>query len=58
MSQKDVLLYEKTGKIGRVIINRPKARNAFNQELVENLGEFIVGGSGSGHERDCNQRRG
>ena len=41
MSQTDVLLYEKTGKIGRVIINRPKARNAFNQELVENLGEFI-----------------
>ena len=31
MSQTDVLLYEKTGKIGRVIINRPKDRNAFNE---------------------------
>ena len=59
MSQTDVLLYEKTGKIGRVIINRPKARNAFNQELVENLGEFIkLADQVSGHERDCNQRRG
>lgn len=41
MNETDVLLYEKTGKIGRIIINRPKARNAFNQELVENLGSFI-----------------
>lgn len=41
MSVTDVLLYEKTGKIGKIIINRPEARNAFNQELVENLGGFI-----------------
>lgn len=41
MSSTAVLLYEKKGKVGNIIINRPKARNAFNQELVENLGGFI-----------------
>lgn len=41
MSGKDVLLYEKSGKVGTIVINRPEARNAFNQELVEKLGDFI-----------------
>ncbi|MCB6610609.1 enoyl-CoA hydratase-related protein [[Clostridium] symbiosum] len=41
MEQNSVLLYERKEKIGFLIINRPKARNAFNQELVEKLGRFI-----------------
>lgn len=41
MNKTDVLLYEKAGKVGRIVINRPSARNAFNQELVEKLGGFI-----------------
>lgn len=41
MDRTDVLLYDKIGKTGHVIINRPQARNAFNQELVKNLGACI-----------------
>ena len=37
----DVLLYERVGKIGKVILNRPKVRNALNRELVEGLGPAI-----------------
>ena len=33
----EVLLYEKVGKVGKVILNRPKVRNALNQALVENF---------------------
>ena len=41
MCEEDVLLYRKEGKVGRVIINRPKARNAFNSVLVKKLGPTI-----------------
>ena len=41
MSETDVLLYKKEGKVGRVIINRPQARNAFNSILVKKLGGVI-----------------
>ena len=41
VGNEDVILYKREGKIGRLIINRPKARNAFNAELVEKLGSFI-----------------
>ena len=37
----EVLLYEKVGKVGKVIINRPKVRNALNHELVTHFGEYI-----------------
>ncbi len=37
----EVLLYEKVGKVGKVILNRPKARNALNRELVEGFGDAI-----------------
>jgi len=37
----DVVLYEKVGKVGRIIINRPEARNAFNRELVKKLSQML-----------------
>ena len=37
----EVLLYEKVGKVGKVILNRPKVRNALNRELVEGFGDAI-----------------
>ena len=37
----EVLLYEKVGKVGKVILNRPKVRNALNNELVEGFGDAI-----------------
>lgn len=37
----DVILYERLGKVGRLILNRPEARNAFNEELVEKLGSYV-----------------
>ena len=37
----EVLLYEKVGKISKVILNRPKVRNALNSVLMENFGDFI-----------------
>lgn len=37
----DVLLYKKTGKIGQVILNRPKKLNALSVELCEKFGDFI-----------------
>lgn len=37
----DVLLYERVGKVGKVILNRPKVRNALNRELVEGFGDAI-----------------
>ena len=36
-----VLLYERVGKVGKVILNRPQVRNALNAELVENFGDAI-----------------
>jgi enoyl-CoA hydratase len=36
-----VIIYEKSNHIGRIIFNRPKARNAFNRELVEKLNETL-----------------
>lgn len=37
----EVLLYEKVGKVGKVILNRPKVRNALNHALSSNLGDFM-----------------
>lgn len=37
----EVLLYERVGKVGKVILNRPKVRNALNNELVTNFGDAI-----------------
>ena len=37
----EVLLYERVGKVGKVILNRPKVRNALNQALVEGFGDAI-----------------
>lgn len=37
----EVLLYERVGKVGKVILNRPKVRNALNRELVEGFGDAI-----------------
>lgn len=37
----EVLLYERVGKVGKVILNRPKVRNALNQKMVESLGDAI-----------------
>lgn len=37
----EVLLYERVGKVGKVILNRPKVRNALNHELVEGFGDAI-----------------
>ena len=37
----DVLLYERVGKVGKVILNRPKVRNAINNAMSENLGNMI-----------------
>ena len=31
----EVLVYERVGKVGKVMLNRPKVRNALNRELVE-----------------------
>ena len=36
-----VLLYERVGKVGKVILTRPQVRNALNAELVENFGDAI-----------------
>ena len=36
-----VIIYEKSNHIGRIIFNRPKARNAFNRELVQKLNEVL-----------------
>ncbi|WP_066926083.1 enoyl-CoA hydratase/isomerase family protein [Murdochiella massiliensis] len=40
MSEK-VLVYKREGKVGKVMLNRPKVRNALNNELVENFGDII-----------------
>ena len=37
----EVVLYERIGKIGKITLNRPEARNAFNRELVRKLGELL-----------------
>ena len=37
----EVLLYERVGKVGKVILNRPKVRNAINTAMSENLGNMI-----------------
>ena len=37
----EVLLYERVGKVGKVILNRPKVRNALNNELVTCFGDAI-----------------
>ncbi len=37
----EVLIYERIGKVGKVILNRPKVRNALNRELVEGIGPAI-----------------
>jgi len=36
-----VILFEKTGHIGKIILNRPEARNAFNRELIGKLEEAL-----------------
>lgn len=36
-----VIIYEKSDHIGRLIFNRPQARNAFNRELVHKLNEML-----------------
>jgi enoyl-CoA hydratase len=35
------LIYEVKDRIGRIILNRPEARNAITQEMVERLGESL-----------------
>ena len=37
----EVLVYERVGKVGKVMLNRPKVRNALNRELVEGFGNAI-----------------
>ena len=37
----EVLLYERVGKVGKVILNRPKVRNALNNAIVTGLGDAI-----------------
>ena len=37
----EVLVYERVGKVGKVMLNRPKVRNALNQALVEGFGDAI-----------------
>lgn len=37
----DVLLYERVGKVGKIILNRPKSRNAINHEMSVNLGNMV-----------------
>ena len=37
----NVLLYERIGKIGKVVLNRPKVLNALNRELTEKFGDAI-----------------
>jgi len=37
----DVLLYERVGKVGKVILNRPKVRNAINSAMSHSLGDMI-----------------
>lgn len=41
MAEENVLLYERVGKIGKVILNRPKSRNALSNALVEGMGPAI-----------------
>jgi len=40
MSEKP-LLYEKQGKIGKIILNRPKSLNAINEEMSTSFGEMM-----------------
>lgn len=37
----DVILYERVGKVGKVILNRPKVLNAINTELALKFGDAI-----------------
>ena len=37
----EVLRYEKVGKIGKVILNRPNVRNAINNALAAGFGDAI-----------------
>ena len=37
----EVLLYERVGKVGRVILNRPQARNAISREMERAFGDAI-----------------
>lgn len=37
----EVLLYERVGKVGKVILNRPKSRNAINTAMSAALGDYI-----------------
>lgn len=37
----NVLLYEKVGKVGKIILNRPKSLNAINREMAEGFGDAV-----------------
>ena len=37
----EVLLYERVGKVGKVILNRPSVRNALNERLVREFGDMV-----------------
>ena len=40
MTEKTVLL-KKEGNVGTIILNRPKALNSFNQELIEDFHQVL-----------------